>query len=267
MCRTLTTLFPSATFEVESPQKLGVQGDDDRGKAHQQRPHCRGERDADGSSDPGRERDPEHVVTAVTGRLRASWMRLRDGELSHAHELCRHVPGVADGELSPRSLGLAAAPGEPGNGLEVRIEHDHALLARSLGDEGVQRPLGRHELAARPPVAVVHDDEWDPDGLADPREEGDVRLASALDDRYRLPVDVVSERREHEGQNELLGQPLDEYDGAGEEELAARGVELGHDAEVLVGGHRVGLQGARAGARTPLDEHELVHPGHVEEGG
>ena len=156
--------------------------------------------------------------------------------------------------------------GQPRHRLEIRVEHDDAFLAGCFGNERVQRPLGRREPAARLSIAVVHSDERDPGGPADAREERDIRLAAALDDRDRLAVDVVPERREHEREHQLLSQALDEHDRAGEEELAARSVELGHHPEVVVSGNGLGLEGMRPGTRTALDEDELVHPRHVEEG-
>jgi hypothetical protein len=58
------------------------------------------------------------------------------------------------------------------------------------------------------------------------RAKRDVRLAAALDDRDRLAVDVVPERREHERGHELLGQarpPLSAtawgHSGAGERRI------------------------------------------------
>src|SRR5215207_3125649 len=106
-------------------------------------------------------------------------------------ELAGHVYGGALGELTPGPLRLALMPAEPGDRLEVGVEHDHALLAGRLGDQRVQGLLGWREPAARLPVAVVDDDEGDAGRAADAREQRQVRLTAALDDRDRLPVDVV----------------------------------------------------------------------------
>ena len=78
--------------------------------------------------------------------------------------------------------------------------------------------------------------------MPDPRKQRQVRFAAALDNRNRLPVDIVPERGEHKRQNQLLGQAFDQNDRAGKEEFAARGVELGHHAEVVVGSNWLGLQ-------------------------
>ena len=198
---------------------------------------------------PPRDRATGGVPGVVAQRASpADGVSERQRQLGGPNQRLRHLVRAALGELSPGALRLAAMAVEPRDRLEVGIEHDHTLLPGRLGDQRVQRLLGRREPAARLPVAVVHDDKGDTGRAADPREEGDVRLAAALDDRDRLPVDVVAERREHERQHELLGQTLDEDDRAGEEELAAGRVELGHHAEVLVGRHRLRLEGARARA-------------------
>ena len=116
-------------------------------------------------------------------------------------------------------------------------------------------------------VPVVHGDERQPDRPADPAEQRDVPLPTAFDDRDPLPVGIVSQRFEHEGQRELLGEPFHQDGGAGQEELAPRGVELGEGAELLVGGEGLGLQQERPDLRPAFGEHELVQPHDVQERG
>jgi hypothetical protein len=72
----------------------------------------------------------------------------------------------------------------------------------------------------------MHDEVGNPNRTADTGEQGDVRLAPALDDRDRFTVGVVPQSAEDEREDELLRSPLDEERGPGEEELAALGVEL-----------------------------------------
>lgn len=75
-------------------------------------------------------------------------------------------------------------------------------------------------------VPVVHRDERQADRSADLAEQREVALPAAFDDRDALAIRVVSERLEHEGERELLRQPLDEDRRVCEEQLAARGIEL-----------------------------------------
>ena len=100
-------------------------------------------------------------MAGVVAHLRASRTDERQGELGHADELPGHVVGGALGELPPGALGLAAVPCETRDRLEVGVEHDDAFRTGRLGDQRVQRPLGRDEPAARLSIAVVHDDERD----------------------------------------------------------------------------------------------------------
>ena len=88
-----------------------------------------------------------------------------------------------------------------------------------------------HRLATRPQIAVVNDDVGNSRPPADLHEQGQVRLATALDDRDLLTVRVVAERMEDERERHLLGHPLDEDHRAREEELGPLGVELTQDAE------------------------------------
>jgi len=91
-------------------------------------------------------------------------------------------------------------------------------------------------------------------------------VAATLDDRDRLPVDVIAQRGKDERQHEFLGQPFNEHDRACEKELTACGVELGHHTKVLVCWYGLRLERARFLARKAFDEHELVQPRDIEEG-
>ena len=189
-----------------------------------------------------------------------------DRAFGYAQKRLWHLRRGAQRKLPPRSLGLTSVANEPGDRFEVGVEYDCAVLTGSLGDQRVERLLSRDELPVCPSIAVVNDDKWNATGSADPGEQRQIRLAAALDDRDRFSVDIVAERSEHEGQHELLGQTLDQDDCAGEEQLAARGVELGHHAEVVVGRHWLWLDSTRSSARKPLDKDNLIEPNDVKEG-
>ena len=143
----------------------------------------------------------------------------------------------------------------------------HPILPGDLGDQAVQLRLGLARFGVRGCVPVVDGDEGQAHGAADPAEQRDVPLATALDDRDPLPVGVVSQRFEHEGQRELLGEPLDQHGGACQEELAPGGVELGEGAELFVRRERLRLQQERPDLRPAFGEHELVQTHDVEERG
>ena len=183
--------------------------------------------------------------------------------MSRAHELRGHLGRRALGELSPGVLGLVAAPLQSGHRLEVGVEHDDAFLADRIGDQRVQRLLAGASL----PLVLLSLSCRTRNGIPVALQ---MRAKSGMfglpphDDRDRLPVDVVAECREHEREHELLGQALDENGRMGEEELAARGVELGHYPEVLVGGHGLRLEGVRPRGRKAFHEDEL-HARDVEE--
>ena len=51
----------------------------------------------------------------------------------------------------------------------------------------------------------------DADAVADPDRKRDIRLATTVDDRDRLAVEVVAEGVEDERKRELLGAPLDQH--------------------------------------------------------
>ena len=76
--------------------------------------------------------------------------------------------------------------------------------------------------------------ERDPRRSADAGEQRDIALAAALDDRDAFAVGVVAEGFERERQRQAFGRTLDEQRRLGEEELAARRVELGQHAQVVV---------------------------------
>src|SRR5579884_817240 len=182
-----------------------------------------------------------------------------DHPLHGLAERARHL-AVAAVEAAVGGLGLAAAGSEAGHAFEVGHERDRPLPPRGAEDRLVCDPLG---LGGRRParrVPVVHDDVRDRAEVADLREERDVPLAGAVDDRDRLLVDVVSERAEHEGEHELLGSSFHEQHGAREEDLRPLRVELGQEAERLLARQPVGLQERRPGALVMADEHELLEP-------
>ena len=76
-------------------------------------------------------------------------------------------------------------------------------------------------------------------GLAEPHEDGQVRLAPALDDRDALAVYVDAEDTEHVGQGELLRAAFHEDRDISEEQLASFGVELAHGPEPSEAGRAV----------------------------
>ena len=101
------------------------------------------------------------------------------------------VSGREANSLSTRARAYACDL-QPRDRLEVRVEHNGPIRAGGFGDQCVQSPLGCNESATRLSVAVVHGDERDAAGLTDPREQGQVGLAAAFDDRDRLSVDVMA---------------------------------------------------------------------------
>ena len=111
----------------------------------------------------------------------------------------------------------------------------------------------------------MQDDVRDVTGVADLREQRDVALALTVDDGDRLLVRVEAERREDEGQRDLLRASLDEHHRPCEEHLGTLGVELGDHPERLLPRQRLRLQERGAGPLVVAHEHELVELVDAEE--
>ena len=106
---------------------------------------------------------------------------------------------------------------QPRDRLEVGGEHEGELGARELGDLRVDAALGLARTPAGGSVAVVDGNAGNSRRLADPYEQGNVRLAAAVDDSHGIAIGVVAERLEDERERELLGASLHEQHRARQE--------------------------------------------------
>src|SRR5581483_8524253 len=190
-----------------------------------------------------------------------------DDALNRALQLRRHA---AVARVAP--VGLARLPSTPprrqtGHGLEVRSEHDRPPAPRDLEDLPVDDRLRLDRSLPLLGVAVVDDDVRDAARVADPREERDVALPSALEHHDPLLVGLDPERLEHEREGELLGASFDEQCRPCEEELGAVAVELREHAERFRLLERLRLEERRPLRCVMADERELLHPVDAEEDG
>src|SRR5829696_543612 len=145
--------------EVEPPQELGVEGDDDRGQAHQDGADGRGQGDTGPGQGAGGDRHGEQVVAGrppeILQHLAVAGLRQpQDPEDAAGVVGGQHDPGRLDGHVGAGADGHAhVGPGQGGGVVDAVADHGHPQAAALEAGHGrvlvLGQDLGEHLVDPR----------------------------------------------------------------------------------------------------------------------